>query len=239
MYDFCVDVTGEDGNSIENVEFETFKGVTHQPSQECEDNSDLFKTLPELKDNSELINKKHNILDPDSTYLITSHRHKSQQKLNQSTSGLMSKSSLKPGLEKEHSIPLIKEKMLKLNRKKLREQTKGEKWYNLPATEVTDEIKNDLQVLQMRSVLDKNHFYKKNDIKNISKYFQFGTVVENSADFYSGRIVKSMRKKTLVDELLADAECRSYQKKKYKEIMDTSRRKYGNKSNVRRSKSEK
>lgn len=63
--------------------------------------------------------------------------------------------------------------------------------------------------------------------------------MENSADFYSGRIVKSMRKKTLVDELLADAECKSYQKKKYKEIMDTSRRKYGNKSNVRRSRSEK
>ena len=42
----------------------------------------------------------------------------------------------------------------------------------MPATEVTDEIKNDIEVLKMRSILDKNHFYKKNDIKNISKYFQ-------------------------------------------------------------------
>lgn len=54
---------------------------------------------------------------------------------------------------------------------KLREQTKGENWYNIPATPITDEIKNDLQVLQMRSVLNKNQFYKKNDIKEISKYF--------------------------------------------------------------------
>jgi Fcf2 pre-rRNA processing len=32
-----------------------------------------------------------------------------------------------------------------------------------------------------------------------------GTVVDSAADFYSGRVPKRERKKTLVDELMADA----------------------------------
>ena len=35
-----------------------------------------------------------------------------------------------------------------------------------------------------------------------------GTIVETSADFYSSRIPKKQRKKTLVDELLEDADFR-------------------------------
>lgn len=52
------------------------------------------------------------------------------------------------------------------------EKTKGKKWYGLPATELTEEVKHDLEVLQMRSVLDPKHFYKKNDLKVLPKYFQ-------------------------------------------------------------------
>lgn len=52
------------------------------------------------------------------------------------------------------------------------EKTKGKKWYGLPATELTAEVKHDLEVLQMRSVLDPKHFYKKNDLKVLPKYFQ-------------------------------------------------------------------
>ncbi len=39
---------------------------------------------------------------------------------------------------------------------------------------------------------------------------QIGKVVDNAADFYHSRIPKKQRKKTLVDELLADAEFRRY-----------------------------
>lgn len=53
-----------------------------------------------------------------------------------------------------------------------RDKTKGKDWYNLPATEVTEEIKNDLEVLRMRSALNPKHVYKKNDMKVIPKYFQ-------------------------------------------------------------------
>lgn len=70
----------------------------------------------------------------------------------------------------------------------------------------------------MRNVLDKKRHYKKNDSSALPKYFQIGTVVEGSADFYSSRIPKRQRKTNMIDELLADAEFRRYNKKKYLEI---------------------
>lgn len=42
----------------------------------------------------------------------------------------------------------------------------------MPATELTEEAVNDLKILQMRSVMDPKHFYKKNDLKVLPKYFQ-------------------------------------------------------------------
>jgi hypothetical protein len=43
----------------------------------------------------------------------------------------------------------------------------------------------------------------------ISFHFsQVGTIVDNPADFYHSRIPKKQRKKTIVEELLADSEFR-------------------------------
>jgi Fcf2 pre-rRNA processing. len=53
----------------------------------------------------------------------------------------------------------------------------------------------------------------------IPVYFQIGQVIESPADFYHSRIPKKHRKKTLVDELLADAEFKNKCKKKYKTIV--------------------
>ena len=55
-----------------------------------------------------------------------------------------------------------------------REGTTGRGWFNMPAPEVTPEMKNDLRVLQMRDVLDRSHHYKSSDWKKgkLPKYFQ-------------------------------------------------------------------
>lgn len=45
------------------------------------------------------------------------------------------------------------------------------------------------------------------DLKLVSS-FQIAKVVDNPADFYHSRIPKKQRKRTLVDELLADADFR-------------------------------
>lgn len=49
---------------------------------------------------------------------------------------------------------------------------------------------------------------------------QVGRVMDSHLDYYSNRLTKKERKKTLVDELLADAEFNKYNKRKYKEIIE-------------------
>jgi hypothetical protein len=71
----------------------------------------------------------------------------------------------------------------------------------------------------MRNTLDKSHHYKSTDWKKLPKYFQVGTVIEGPGEYYSSRIPKKDRKKTLVEELLADDKFKKYQKKKYMELM--------------------
>jgi len=118
---------------------------------------------------------------------------------------------------------VIKEKIGKKKAKKLRkeerEKTKGKDWFNMSAPEMTEERKLDLEVIQMRGAADPKRFYKKSDSKDLPKYFQIGTVVDSPYDFYSDRIPKKDRKRTLVDELLADAEFKKYNKRKYVQII--------------------
>ncbi|CAH1643693.1 unnamed protein product [Spodoptera littoralis] len=138
----------------------------------------------------------------------------------------MKSSVLKPGFEKDHEMPSydVSKNKLKAIRRKEREKNKGPGWFNLPAPEVTEELKNDLQVLKMRSALDPKHFYKKNDMEVLPKYFQVGRIMDSALDHVNERLTKKQRKRTMVDELLADAEFQKYNKKKYKEIVDDKRK---------------
>ncbi|XP_030752997.1 deoxynucleotidyltransferase terminal-interacting protein 2 [Sitophilus oryzae] len=134
----------------------------------------------------------------------------------------LEKSVITPDFENLHTVPPyeLAKKKLQRDRRNEKEKTKGEKWYGMPKTEMTDEVKRDLEILQMRSVLDPKHFYKKNDLKVLPKYFQVGKVLDSPIDFYNNRLTQKERKKTLVDELLADAEFQKYNKRKYKEILE-------------------
>lgn len=60
-------------------------------------------------------------------------------------------------------------------------------WFDLPAQQITDEVKRDLRLLRLRGTLDPKRFYKSFDQTKFPKYFQVGTVVEGPADFYSGK----------------------------------------------------
>lgn len=89
----------------------------------------------------------------------------------------------------------------------------------MPATEVTDELRQDLEIIQMRSALNPTHFYKKNDLKTLPKFFQVGTVLPSPLERHNERGLRVNKKKSLVDELLEDAEFQQFNKRKYKEIM--------------------
>lgn len=70
---------------------------------------------------------------------------------------------------------------------KLAPKTAGKQWFDLPAQQMTDETKRDLKLLQLRGTFDPKRFYKSSDHKKgLPKFFQVGTVVSSSADFYSG-----------------------------------------------------
>lgn len=89
----------------------------------------------------------------------------------------------------------------------------------MPATEVTDEIRQDLEIIQMRSALNPTHFYKKNDLKTLPKFFQVGQILPSALDRHSERGVRENKKKSLVEELLEDAEFQKFNKRKYNEVM--------------------
>ncbi|XP_074859063.1 deoxynucleotidyltransferase terminal-interacting protein 2 isoform X2 [Carettochelys insculpta] len=134
---------------------------------------------------------------------------------------LLQKSIITPDFEKKDCVPPFKEsiRQIKKQRKAEREKTTGDGWFGMKAPELTDELKNDLKALKMRASMDPKHFYKKNDRDGLPKYFQVGTVVDTPIDFYHARIPKKQRKRTIVEELLADSEFRRYNKRKYQEIM--------------------
>ncbi|KAG7202488.1 hypothetical protein KM043_017058 [Ampulex compressa] len=139
---------------------------------------------------------------------------------------VLENSVIKPGFEQLEVVPPYNEtkKQIQAQRHKERAKTKGKQWFNLPATEMTPEVRRDLELIQMRSVLDPKHFYKKNDLKILPKYFQIGKVIDSPYDYYSGRLTKKERKKSIVDELMADAEFAKYNKRKYKEIIDKKKK---------------
>ncbi|CAG5041616.1 unnamed protein product [Parnassius apollo] len=138
----------------------------------------------------------------------------------------MQNSVLQPGIEKEHRLPRYdtSDKKLRALRKKEREKTKGPGWFNMKAPEMNEELKTDLQVLKMRSVMDPKHFYKKNDMEVLPKYFQVGRIEDSALDHVNERLTRKERKRTMVDELLADVEFQKYNKKKYKEIIENKRK---------------
>lgn len=106
--------------------------------------------------------------------------------------------------------------------KEAKESSAGEKWFNMPKPEMTSSTKRDLQLLQMRNVLDPKRHYKK-DKGPLPVYFQTGTIVEGNTEFYSARLSRKERKKTVAEEILADASSKAYFKRKYAEIQKGKR----------------
>ncbi|GIK06530.1 hypothetical protein Aspvir_002180 [Aspergillus viridinutans] len=100
--------------------------------------------------------------------------------------------------------------------------TAGADWFHLPKTELTTELKRDLQLIRMRSVLDPKRHYKKEGGKaQPPKYSQLGTIIEGPTEFFSGRIAKKDRKKTFVEDALASERETKRFASKYREIQSS------------------
>ncbi|XP_038876081.1 rRNA-processing protein fcf2 [Benincasa hispida] len=162
-----------------------------------------------------------------------------EPKLPASSSGIRTKACDKSNTQAENGLvwktnselvdglfvpPNNPKKLNKLLRKQVRD-TAGRNWFDMPAQTMTPEVEKDLRLLKLRSVIDPKRHYKKGDSKSktLPKYFQVGTVVESSLDFFSGRLTKKERKATLADELLSDQALTQYRKRKVQEIEEQNR----------------
>ncbi|OBA20326.1 Fcf2-domain-containing protein [Metschnikowia bicuspidata var. bicuspidata NRRL YB-4993] len=118
--------------------------------------------------------------------------------------------------------------------KKEEKTDSGDDWFNMKKPEITPEIKRDLLILKNRSALDPKRHYKKEKWQ-VPKFFQTGTIIEGNTEFYSARISRKNRGKTLAAEILNDSTTTEYFKRKYTEIQKVN--KSGGKSHYNKLKS--
>ncbi|KAI9646939.1 dTDP-fucopyranose mutase [Ciborinia camelliae] len=102
---------------------------------------------------------------------------------------------------------------------KAKQATAGAKWYNMPKTLVTPELKRDLQLIRLRSVLDPKRFYKKDSARaEVPEYSQVGTVIEGPTEYFSARLTNKERKQTFVEQVLAGEQANHKFRNKYNDI---------------------
>lgn len=91
----------------------------------------------------------------------------------------------------------------------------------MPRTVLTPQLKRDLQVIRMRNVLDPHRHYKKdNNRPSVPGFSQVGTMIEGPTEYFSARIPKRQRERTLVESVMAAEKESGRMKKKYGEIQD-------------------
>ncbi|XP_017073667.1 uncharacterized protein LOC108109613 [Drosophila eugracilis] len=113
-----------------------------------------------------------------------------------------------PTVEKIHN---------KLKRSKAKSsKTKGGDWAYFPASEVTEGMRNELKIIQMRSVLNPKQFYKKNDRKCLPTFFQIGTVQHSALEHDEEK--KARKNMSLVNELLEDKSFQIFNKRIFNDV---------------------
>ncbi|KAJ8453502.1 hypothetical protein ONZ51_g13559 [Trametes cubensis] len=110
----------------------------------------------------------------------------------------------------------------------MKNKTAGPGWFDLPAPAEADlpRLYREVEALRLHKQLDPKQFYRKEPgegkgIKGLPKHFAIGTIVATPNPFGNANpdnLPRAARKRTLVDELVDDAEAKSYAKKKFKEL---------------------
>jgi hypothetical protein len=89
----------------------------------------------------------------------------------------------------------------------------------MPKTELTPELRRDLQLLKMRSVLDPHRHYKKDNKRDdVPAFSQVGTIIEGPTEFFSSRLKNKERKQTMLEEVVAQEQASGRFKRKYEDI---------------------
>ncbi|KIK69635.1 hypothetical protein GYMLUDRAFT_34024 [Collybiopsis luxurians FD-317 M1] len=118
--------------------------------------------------------------------------------------------------------------LTKKQKKELKNKTAGPDWFDLPAPAEADlpRLYREVEALRLRNQLDPKRFYRKEEgegkgIKGLPKHFAIGKIVTTETPFggaSSDNLTRVERKRTLVDELVDDAEMKRYAKKKFEDL---------------------
>ena len=98
-------------------------------------------------------------------------------------------------------------------------RTAGKGWFDIPELEIDDDLKRDIQLIEMRGALDPKRFYKNTD--KIKRIVGVGTVIEGLGEYKSGRLKNSERRGSITEEVLSDGAIKAFSKRKYLEIQGT------------------
>ncbi|KAF5369552.1 hypothetical protein D9758_002555 [Tetrapyrgos nigripes] len=118
--------------------------------------------------------------------------------------------------------------LTKKEKKELKNKTAGSDWFDLPAPSEADlpRLYREVEALRLRRQMDPKRFYRREEgegkgMKGLPKHFAIGTVVATNTPFggaSSENLTRAERKRTLVDELVDDAETKRYAKRKFDEL---------------------
>jgi len=124
--------------------------------------------------------------------------------------------------------PPPKDSLTKKQKKEMKQKTTGPDWFDLPAPAEADlpSLHREVEALRLRNHLDPKRFYRKEEgegkgIKGLPKHFAIGTIVATDKPFggpSEENLPRSVRKRTLVDELVDDSESRQYAKRKFEDF---------------------
>ncbi|KXX78655.1 rRNA-processing protein fcf2 [Madurella mycetomatis] len=134
---------------------------------------------------------------------------------------------LAPAAGEQTAVPENKSEKLSVRVPQPAQKKKGPKdnlgsdWFNMPRTNLTPELKRDLQILRMRDVVAMGkQFFKKDSRKNfIPEYCQVGTIVAGATDGVNGRLTRKEKKRTIVEEVLSGENLAKF-KNKYHDIQE-------------------
>jgi len=81
----------------------------------------------------------------------------------------------------------------------------GPDWFHMPKTDLTPELRRDLQLLRDRSVLAAGkQFFKKETRKDfVPQYCHVGRLIEGPTEGAGARLTRKERKRTIVEEVLS------------------------------------
>ena len=114
--------------------------------------------------------------------------------------------------------------MTKQAKKQMAKEQKnaGDKWFGMAAPEMTDKVKRDLHIIANRGALDAKLFYKTDRMSKkkmeLPKYFEMGTVIHGTGEFFTQRLTNKERKSSVAAELMADQKFKKYAKRKFMEV---------------------